>query len=571
MGEDEKPLGEAVEEVAAEKLGVSRWDRPAIFRDSAEAAVDNRLPFWAVLVLSGAIATLGLAINSSAVVIGAMLVAPLLAPVMGLALALAAGDARLAIQTAAVVAGSTVAVVLAGALLTTVLPFQTITLEITSRARPSTLDLAVAIFSGLVGAVVLVARGSRLSAALPGVAISVALIPPLAVAGFGIAADFNGELIYGSMLLYGANLAGIVLSGMGVFLLVGMHRPDVIETALQWHREAEPHGLAAAADRMRWVRQLEMLQSTWARSGLVIAFVVALGIPLSETLTQITREARVQRATSIASEQFRLEGRSSIVSREIVYGNAQSVVHLRIATTEWLDGEVREDFERLASAAAREPIRLVLEQLPASAGDIEEFARLLPGNAPDGPSVAEPTGELTDLLSLIRLRLDEASDALVLPDSTSIVRLELANSQDGRATVRALYAAPGPLTEQAREMLAAQLARELDIPDLQIQLTHLSTALRTLGSPPDSLQLQEFAALLQENDQLQLHLLLPVGTDSAAVAAAIDRLVQRGVPRDRMTIRFDPAAEAEGVRAAIRPATEPELPGAPRAEDTTDP
>src|SRR5690606_5078773 len=104
-----EPDTNPIEEAATEKLGMARWDRPAIFREAAAAATENQLPYWAVLVLSGAIATLGLAIDSSAVVIGAMLVAPLLAPVVGLALALAVGDGRLALQTAVVVIGSTIA------------------------------------------------------------------------------------------------------------------------------------------------------------------------------------------------------------------------------------------------------------------------------------------------------------------------------------------------------------------------------------------------------------------------------------------------------------------------------
>ncbi|HUF26155.1 MAG TPA: DUF389 domain-containing protein, partial [Gemmatimonadaceae bacterium] len=126
------PITEAVEDAAGERLGVRRRDRPSIFREIAETAVDNGLPYWTVLVLSGAIATLGLALDSSAVVIGAMLVAPLVAPIVGLALALAVGDARLAAQSSAVVLGSTVAVVLVAAALTAAIPFETITVEISS-------------------------------------------------------------------------------------------------------------------------------------------------------------------------------------------------------------------------------------------------------------------------------------------------------------------------------------------------------------------------------------------------------------------------------------------------------
>jgi uncharacterized hydrophobic protein (TIGR00271 family) len=557
MEGEQSSIGEAVAEVATEKLGVRRWDRPAIYRDSAESAVDNRLPYWAVLVLSGGIATLGLALDSSAVVIGAMLVAPLLAPVMGLALGLATGDGRLAIQSAAVVAGSTVAVVLTSALLTAVLPFQTITLEITARARPSTLDLVIAIFSGLVGAVVLVARGSRLSAALPGVAISVALIPPLAVAGFGIAADQNFELIFGSMLLYGANLAGIVLSGMSVFLLVGMHRRDVVDTALRWHREAEPHGIAALADRIRWVRQLEMLRSPWARSGLVIGFVIALGIPLSETLVQITREARVQRAAAIASQPFGIAGRTSVLSQEIVYGVRQSVVHLRIATTDWLRPEAREEFERIASAAAGEPVRLVLEQLPASAGDLEDFARLLPSPTLAPGAATETPTRLTDLASLTRARLGEATRALSLPDGVSLAGLELTQTQLGNTTLRVVYASPEPLPDEAEQMLVSQLERALQFPALRSRLTHVSTAVRPLATSADSMRLLEVADLLQQNDGLGAEILAPAGADTAAISATVQRLVRLGVERGRVAIRIQPPTGSE-LPLGIRPVPLPE-------------
>jgi uncharacterized hydrophobic protein (TIGR00271 family) len=147
---------------------LGQWDRPAIFDDVASAATETGWPYWVILVLSAAIATLGLAQDSAAVVIGAMLIAPLLAPIAGLGLALAVGDGRLAVQTALVVALSTAAVVATGALLTVLLPFQTVTAEISARTRPTTLDLAVAVFSGLAGATVSICRGKRLSAAVPG-------------------------------------------------------------------------------------------------------------------------------------------------------------------------------------------------------------------------------------------------------------------------------------------------------------------------------------------------------------------------------------------------------------------
>jgi uncharacterized hydrophobic protein (TIGR00271 family) len=219
-----------------------------------------------------------------------MLIAPLLGPLQGLALGLAVGDGRLAFHTAVVLLGSTLIVIAVAAGLTVLLPFHNITAEILARTQPTTLDLGVAVLSGLAGAVVTVSRGPHLAAAVPGVAIAVALVPPLGVTGFGIGTGWNAELIRGSLLLYAANLAGIVLSGTAVFLAHGMHRPSVLTA------------------------------SPWARLGLAAAFVVLLGIPLSATLSQISREARVRRAVQNAADRFSIPGRSFVLGQQLVFG-----------------------------------------------------------------------------------------------------------------------------------------------------------------------------------------------------------------------------------------------------------
>ncbi|CAN5759734.1 TIGR00341 family protein [soil metagenome] len=481
-------VAEAVEEAASEKLGVEQWDRPAILRDALKAATENGLPYWAVLSLSGAIATLGLAINSSAVVIGAMLVAPLLAPVIGLALSFAVGDGRLAVQTSVIVLASTLAVVAVGALLTVLLPFHTITLEISARVRPTTLDLAIAVFSGLVGAVVTVGRRSRLSAAIPGVAIAVALIPPLGVAGFGIGVG-DAELIRGSLLLYGANLAGIVLSGMGVFMLVGMHRSEVVRAAREWHEEAAPHGLAAYADRIRWVRTMGVFRSPIARIALVLSFVVALGWPLSATLAEVTRETRIERAVgSVEREIFHAPGRASVLSKQVVIGANSTQVFLRVATNEWFEEDERMEFERQASTRAGESVHLTLEQLPARGSDVEVLADLLSNRAPRSrePASAEPA-RLAELLRAARLRIDWAVESLALPAAVEIVSADLTLSGMDRATLLVSYAAPMELQPQAEEMLRVQLLRALEISGMELSLRYAGASSATRSTPSDTL------------------------------------------------------------------------------------
>lgn len=538
---DKKPLAEAVEEAAGEKLGIQRWDRPAIFRDAAGAATDADLPYWLVLLLSGAIATLGLALNSSAVIIGAMLIAPLLAPVLGLALALAAGDGRLAFQTALVVLASTVAVVFAAALLTLALPFQTITDEVLARTRPTTLDLVIAVLSGLAGVVVTVARGHRLSAAIPGVAISVALIPPLGVAGFGIGSGWNWQLIQGSLLLYGANLAGIVLSGMLVFMLVGMHRPDVLNAARKWHTAGETTGLVKWTDRIRWVRQLGVIESMWARVGLVLVFVAAVVVPLSRSLEQITREARIRSAVAaIAEDIFDVEDRSSIISKRVVSGPKSTQVYLRVATAEWFGRGARERFERLASRRAAEPIGLVLEQLPASRGDVDDLAKMLPGSNPPAAAPAPPVAVgLPDLLMPVREQLQEAAGEVILPDGAALLDAELVLDSRSPATAQLVYGSAARLPLQAEQILARQFRRALGPAELHVRVRYVALAPQPLGANET---LPNATGLLQRYPRLRAEITGTPG-DTTAVPAAVDRLVRAGI--DRTRIRTRTALDAE--------------------------
>jgi uncharacterized hydrophobic protein (TIGR00271 family) len=173
-----------------------------------------------LVLLSGStlIATLGLFQNSPAVIIGAMIIAPLMRPLVGLSLATLTGDSRLlgrAVLT--LVAGTFLGVVISAAL---ALLFSSLELtpEILGRTHPTLLDLGVAIFAGAVGAYC--QTNEKLSDTLAGVAISVALVPPLSVVGIGLA--FGSMSVWsGAALLYATNLIGITVAGSLVFLVMG--------------------------------------------------------------------------------------------------------------------------------------------------------------------------------------------------------------------------------------------------------------------------------------------------------------------------------------------------------------
>lgn len=536
---DESP----VEEAARRHFGLHTWDRPALFRETADAATDTDVPFWTVLLLSGAIATLGLILNSTAVVIGAMLVAPLLGPLLGLSLALAVGDGRLFVQTAATVLLGAAGIVGVAAVLTLALPFETVTDEIASRTRPTTLDLGIAVFSGLAGAVVTASREARLSASIPGVAVAVALVPPLGVAGFGVATAQWG-IARGSLLLFGANLAGIVLSGMLVFFLIGMHRAPVVQAAREWHRSGGATGLAARISDARWLDRLPGLASPLTRGLLVGAFMAAVAIPLTSSLVQIVRETRVARAVDAAEAQLRDDAQAFVIDHEITYGDASSSVRLRVATTAWITDEEEEALSEAMTRRAGEPVAVAIEQILTSSGDLEAFADALPVR-PSGRARAPEPVPLPATLATVRGRLAGVLAGLALPDSVRVVGGRIEVEADGEGPrLEVAYGAPRRLPPEAEVTIARQAASALDLDPRRARARAVVLGSRAV---PDSAAAGPLAALLAAYPRLRLDL----AGDTVAVRAARGLLVDRGAPAGRL--RLAPDSTAPRARLVLDP------------------
>ncbi len=189
-------------------------------RDSCTPDFD----FFLLVVLSAVIATLGLLTNSAAVIIGAMLVAPLMSPIIGIGLASLTGDARLFRDSGvALVRGALLAILMAVFLAwgNRYLPFvtlQELPAEVLSRTRPSPIDLTIALAGGMAAAFALAMPS--ISAALPGVAIATALMPPLCTVGIGIAMG-RWDVAGGALLLFLTNAVTIAFAGMLVFFALG--------------------------------------------------------------------------------------------------------------------------------------------------------------------------------------------------------------------------------------------------------------------------------------------------------------------------------------------------------------
>jgi len=180
--------------------------------------------YFLLVVLSAAIATLGLITNSAAVIIGAMLVAPLMSPLIGIGLATVTGDGKILVSSlSSLLRGSLLAILLAVllTLLNNRMPFfsiQELPSEILMRTNPSPIDLTIALAGGIAAAYAL--TQPNISAAVPGVAIATALMPPLCTVGIGIALG-RWDVAGGALLLFITNAVTIAFSAMLVFYTRG--------------------------------------------------------------------------------------------------------------------------------------------------------------------------------------------------------------------------------------------------------------------------------------------------------------------------------------------------------------
>ena len=213
---------------------IEQWiaDRPKS-ADDREALYDKILfegeqrrqrvaRFCALISLAAAIGAMGIITDSTAVVIGAMLMAPLLTPLMGAAISLTMGwPSRLAHSALMVVAGMAITIAIAillGVIAPTTIDTAT-NAQIVSRATPTLLDLIVALAAGAAGAYGL--SRPDVSDALPGVAVAIALLPPLSVVGISYSAG-DWQSGNGALLLFSTNAVAILLMGGVTFVLTGV-------------------------------------------------------------------------------------------------------------------------------------------------------------------------------------------------------------------------------------------------------------------------------------------------------------------------------------------------------------
>ncbi|CAA6816437.1 MAG: Unknown protein [uncultured Sulfurovum sp.] len=195
----------------------SEYQYKALFSSLREEGKLSSI-FMVLMLLSSVLATVGLYLNSASVVIGAMVLAPLMNPIVVFSMALLRQDELLSLKSLKTISVGILITLLTAAFIAGVLPFEHMTEEMEGRIKPSILDMIVAFVSGVAAAYV--KNNSKIANTIAGVAIAVALVPPLATAGIGLGWN-DWEMFYQAFLLFLTNLVGIVFAVSLVFFVKG--------------------------------------------------------------------------------------------------------------------------------------------------------------------------------------------------------------------------------------------------------------------------------------------------------------------------------------------------------------
>jgi uncharacterized hydrophobic protein (TIGR00271 family) len=207
--------------------------------------------FYLFAVFGIAMASLGLVLDSPEVIIGGMLIAPVLYPLLSLALSLVLSDLPLmyrSFRTLVISFGISIVIAFVISLLMHAFDF-TLGQQVLARAKPSALYFVVAFVSGFAASYALV--HANLNEMLPGVAISVSLVPPLAVVGIGFA-SLDWQVTVGALALVSINVVGILFASLIAFSLMDVHRTrKVVDSAMRQEEkriEQENHKIEAIAN-----------------------------------------------------------------------------------------------------------------------------------------------------------------------------------------------------------------------------------------------------------------------------------------------------------------------------------
>jgi uncharacterized hydrophobic protein (TIGR00271 family) len=519
----------------ATNLGIDRERKAEIYSDLIRAVTLEDTSYWLQVIFSAGIATLGLVLNSPAVVIGAMLISPLMAPILAGGLALAVGDVILAIRALINLALSCLVAISWVVLLIGLLPFKEMTSEILARIRPNVLDLAVALFAGALAAVATSKETKGVVTSIPGVAIAVALMPPLCVVGYGIgiALTLNWQdglpVASGGGLLFLTNLTAIVFMAMVIFLLLHIDEPAVRDQVRQQHQQdPESCWIQSTLDRVPDSTRLKAIGSLPSRFLIILVPVLILLVPLNRSFQQLSQEIIqkqetnrvIQAGKAIWQKNFATfpDGslRSFIDQISVQDQDGKVALQVGVFTSQLHTPEEKKQYiQELAKRLGRSPDDLKLQLIEVPTASNERIAQLF---AEKSIPTSQPTETLPPPVAELQASLLAATESALtgfqLPPPAQLLQYEVITRSVGPLRIDLLYLSPREIGLDARALLIRDIRNRVNLPTARVDLNWISTSPGSISFDLDQANLKaasqplldRLGQILKDQPKLQLQL-----------------------------------------------------------------
>ncbi|MBV6621724.1 MAG: DUF389 domain-containing protein [Rivularia sp. (in: Bacteria)] len=528
QGKEHKTVG-SFRDWLSDNLEIDAIRKENIYLDICRSVSLRDVSYWIEVLFSAGIATVGLVLSSAAVIIGAMLISPLMGSILGNGLALAAGDVILAMRASIKLALSCLLAILFAVLLVSVLPFKEMTPEILARTQPNILDLVVALFSGAVGSVAICKKPKGVVTSIPGVAIAVALMPPLCVVGygFGIAISVNMvnglRVARGGGLLFFTNLVAITFTSMTVFLALHIDSVRAKQRIREWRRKHRESGwVKTILELFPESKRLKKIGSLPGRFLLIIVTILTILVPLYQSFIQLRQEiVTKQQENNITSAVRNIwqqefsnsndgEPRSFINQISTRQVNQKLMIQLHIFTSELYAPEEQNYFIELLAKQLNKPPELLslnLIEIPTAQSEIL--------NAIPEEESPEPIITVAELQANFLQEVKSSLLNLKLPPPAKLINYEVITSPNNSMAIRIFYLSQREIDKDAQVLLANDIRQRLNYPSTKVSLKRIAVnpgniafAENSTVLQPESLEtLDKIASILKEQPALNLKII----------------------------------------------------------------
>lgn len=545
----------------AKSLGVSVARKQEIYIELSQSATLRDLIYWLQMIFAAGITMLGLILSSPAVIIGAMLISPLMNPILSGGLALATGDLILGFRAVLKLALSGLVAISIAFLIVSILPFREETAEISARIAPNTLDLCIALFSGAIGSVAIAREVKGIVTSIPGVAIAVALMPPLCVVGYGVGvavtqnAEKGFKASFGGGLLFLTNLVAIMFMAMITFMLLRIDTSKVRERVAAWRdTDSESRWWLKIVGAIPGLEKARQIRSVSLRLLMILVPLLLISIPLIQSFYKLKSDYALQqienqisrKATDIWKKFFEKDKdgntRSFLDVLRIKQTKEKLEVFIRVFDDKFYTPSEKAEYTRMLASNLNRPVDTIsfqLIEIPTSAR--QQIEPVVAEETPP-PTVAELQA---NYLQSIQTNLTD----LMLPKPAEMLDYRIINSPDAFPLLEVNYLSDRDVSDDAKQLLADEIKTRMSLPNLIVTFERVSAGTNEIPFEKNSAEFntvegniwQTVGAVMQQHPRLKLAVALQKQDKEDLITqrrAAIIALLKQNWSIDEKRIEF---------------------------------